>query len=886
MKNILYIIVLLLLAFPLNAQTKKEATPDKTELDNYRYQAEKLVEYFAETLNFLGDSTTISKERQIIINESYLKMFKDEDHIEDDLIEDRMVPVYKDIRGYLRDIGFFYKHVHFEYVIQDIEHFYNSRKEINFRVTVNRHLIGKTIKNELVENNMIRYIEIDLDHAHEILKIVSIYSTRLEEKEDIEIWWALLPNYWKSYFAKDIPLENGLFLSDVVAFNDSIISFPYTEEFVQKLSDSSFILVDSSYKNLNVNNFEYFAQFSNPTDSNSTIILPKRINIKYSGASLHSIIGNMMKQISVNISNQSIYSDLSPLVKMTYLKELNLSGTPINNILDLRNLNNLEVLNISNTSISDISPLQYLINIKSIDFSNTNISDISTISYNSALEEIKMNNTPVSDIFPLARLTELKKLWMNHTAIHDISALANNNKMEIISFHNTNVSNCDVLKGYPNLIMAGMNDTKMGNISNLNGLSKLQNIFINNTSVSDISKLDNMESLTRIYCDGSKISKQSAVEYMNLYPTTLVVFESAHLQKWWSSQPDNLKQLWKEMMKTNANPDNDLLHKMVIIKELDFSFRNISSIDFLSEMLMLENLNLSGNSITTLSPLSNITTLQYINVSKTKINDITPIINNTLLNTIIANETPIVNFETIIPLKKLTLIECDQSSIIDKTVDEIIHQNPICLVIYRTVKNKIWWDNLSSSWKDVFSTAINSNSTPDKYDLQRIVNLKTINISNNRSINNLDCLQPFRYLQKLIVAGTGLTTIDEVNNITSLTYLDFSNNPIENIDKLTGLINLDTLLMENTQIKKIDFVSKFSNLRHLNISGTQVKNLRPLATSHNLVSIDFNNTSVSNISPLLELNNLQQIKAYRTKISASKIEDFKLRNPSCDVIYY
>lgn len=882
MRKLLYTITIFLLASQINAQ-KKDAAPDKTELDNYRYQSERLIEYFSETLNFLGDSTTVAKERQIIVNESYLKIFKDaEIQIEDDLIEDRMVPVYKDTRAYLRDIGFFYKHVHFDYNIQSIEHFYNSRQEINFRVTVNRHLVGKTIKNEVVENNMIRYIEIDLDHAQEILKIVSIYSTRLEEKEDIEIWWTQLPHYWKSYFAKDIPLEDGIQLSDVVSFNDSIVTFPFTQEMAAKLSDTNFILVDSTYNKLKiVSNVTYFAPFMNTNDY--TIALPRRIYVKYIKASLHSIVGNMMKQISVDISNQTIYKDLSPLAKMIYLKELNLSGTPINDILDLRNLNNLEKVNISNTNISDISPLQYLINIKNIDFSNTKVSNISSLAYNIALEEIKMNNTPVSDILSLAHLLELKRLWMNNTAISDISALANNMNMEIISFHSTNVSSCDILKNYPNLIMAGMNDTKVDNISALNGLSKLQNIFINNTTVSDISKLDNLESLTRIYCDGSRISKEDAVEYMNLHPSTLVVFESDKLQKWWNSQSEEWKQIWKEINNTKSNPDNDLLHEMVIKKELDLRFSNLSSIDCLSEMLMLEKLNISGNNISSLSPISASTSLKYINFSKTKVNDISPILNNLSLNTIIANETPVANFETLTTLKNLELLECDQCTIPDYVVDKIVTQNSHCLVIYRTVQNKIWWDNLSNAWKEEF---FSESSTPDKYDLQRIINSQIVDVRNNRSINNLECLQPFRYINKLIISGTGLSTIDEISDKTSLTYLDFSNNPIENIDKLAGLANIDTLLMENTQIKKIDIVNNFLHLKHINISGTQIKSLKPLATSYNLVSIDFNNTAISNISPLLELSNLQQIKSYRTKVSPGKIEDFKLRNPSCDVIYY
>ncbi|MDD4848788.1 MAG: leucine-rich repeat domain-containing protein [Bacteroidales bacterium] len=872
----------LMISFGIHAQTKKEKdpAPNKDEIEAYRYQSERIVEYLAETLNFLGDSTTIAKERQIVTNESYLKIFKNtEVQIEDDLIEDRIVPVYKDVRAYLRDIGFFYKQVHFDYVIQEIEQFYNSRKEINFRVTVNRHLMGTTIKDQVVENNMIRYIEIDLDHAHEVLKIVSIYSTRLEEKEDIEIWWSQLPDYWRNYFSKDINLDNGLKLSDVVAFSDSSITFPYSTDLEKIVTDSSLILLDEKLIKSTLPTTDYFAKVKTLPDS------LQRVHIAYHGASLHSLVGNMMKQISVDISNESIYSDLTPLAKMSYLKELNLSGTPIKDISDLRNLSDLEKLNISNTQLSDISPLQYLINLKSIDFSQTLISDISTLAYNSALEEIKMNKTRVSDVFALARLTELKRLWMNQTEVSDISALANNKNLEIISFHDTKVANCSILNSFPKLIMAGMNNTKITDIAALNGLKNLQNIFINNTGVAEISTLTEMESLTRIYGDNTKISKTEAIEYMQQHPTTLVVFESKNLESWWNSMPDNWKKIWKETLKIKSNPDNDQLHQMVILKDLDFSFRKINNIDCLSQMLMLENLNVASNDITNLSALANLSTLISINFSKTKVNDITPLLKHKSLTTILCNETPITNLELLKSLKELQLIECDQCSIKDEKVYQIHQDNPQCLIIYRTSKNKLWWDNLSEAWKKVF-IADHNIETPDKYQLQKMLNQSTINVKDNRSITNLNCLAPMLYLDKLIIANTSITSLEEIVNKTSIKYLDLSNNPIELIDNLSNLQNIDTLILENTPVKKIDVVSHLPKLKYLNFSGTQIKNLKPLLSATQLISIDFNNTGVTNISPLLNLPNLRQMKAFRTKVSVGKIDEFKQANPQCEVIFY
>lgn len=886
MKKICLIIIILFLSVDLQAQkstktNKKEKQPNNDELAAYQYQSERLVEYFAETLNFLGDSTTIAKERQIVTNESYLKIFRDQEvQIEDDLIEDRIVPMYKDVRAYLRDVGFFYKHVEFEYVIQEIKQFYNSRQEINFLVTVNRHLKGITVKNEPIENNLIRYIEIDLDHAKEVLKIISIYSTRLEEKEDVEIWWASLPNYWKEYFAKDIILDNGLILKDVIAFQDSSITLAYDARLDSMVTSKNMIILNKNDKPIKESYPDFFASITKkPADS-------QYVKIKYNGFTLHSIIGNMMKQVAVDIHGESQYSDLTPLSKMTYLNELDLSGTPISDLSDLRNLSNLIKLNISDTKITDLSPLQYLINLKEIKFNNTKVSNISSLSNNSSLEIVEMNNTLVSDIFPLARLTTLTRLKMNKTNVNDISALANNKNLVIISFHDTKVSSCEILKNFQNLEMVGMNNTKISDIQHLNGLKKLRNIFIENTSVHNISCLTAIEQMERIYCDGSKIEKKDAVEYMVEHPDVLVVFETELLLEWWAKLHTSWKTIWFEIEKLKEEPNKDQLHQIVIKKKLNLSNRKLTQIDCLSEMLMLNDLDISGNNITELAPLSNISTLITLNISNTKVDNISALQNNHQLETLIANEIPISEIESINGLEKLTLIECDRCIIKDANVDAFREKNPKCLVIYRTIKNQNWWNSISNNWKQVFVSETDHQETPNKYQLQNIINQEVINIKDNRSITSLLELQPFRFLKKLIIANTGIATLDDITDKTKLTYIDFSNNPVEIIDVLGLFVNLDTLIMENTQVKKLDIVAKCTKICYLNFSGTQVKNLKPLTNSESLISIDFNNTAVSSITPLLNLPHLKQMKAFRTKVTSGKIDEFKALHPDCEVIYY
>mgnify|MGYP001311042276 FL=1 len=95
-------------------QTQTKLTAE--EIEAYAQQSRQMVSYLEGTLNFLGNPDEVASEKDIIINESYAKMFVDEDvQIEDDLDENREIALSKDVQAYLKDIDFFYKKVILKY---------------------------------------------------------------------------------------------------------------------------------------------------------------------------------------------------------------------------------------------------------------------------------------------------------------------------------------------------------------------------------------------------------------------------------------------------------------------------------------------------------------------------------------------------------------------------------------------------------------------------------------------------------------------------------------------------------------------------------------------------------------------------------------------------
>ena len=80
-----------------------------TEADPYVGQAEGMVQTLSYYFNLLGAEKTSLAEREIIINNSYKKLFLNEKvQVEDDLQDDRSTVIYKDVQAYLKDIDFFF----------------------------------------------------------------------------------------------------------------------------------------------------------------------------------------------------------------------------------------------------------------------------------------------------------------------------------------------------------------------------------------------------------------------------------------------------------------------------------------------------------------------------------------------------------------------------------------------------------------------------------------------------------------------------------------------------------------------------------------------------------------------------------------------------------
>ena len=786
------------------------------KIDALRENATQLVKFFESTLNFLADKKNTVQDKQVIINESYLKFFWDSEvQIEDDL-DAHQVPLYKDVQAYLTDVDFFFKQAKFTYNLQDIGVMTNELGNTFFKVTCNRNITGVNLNDVSVNTNQVRYIEINYDEKNQQLKIVSIYTTKLNEKDDLRNWWNGLSQGWQQKLGKDLPLGGGIVLGSVASYNDTAA-----------MIGGQKTVIDSNafYK------------------------------------SLVQIMG--MKKI--DLSGDMTISDLSPLSKLSELQEVNLARTPVSDLMPLRNLNGLQILNVSNTSVSSLEPLHYCTHITGLAVRGLALGDLNVVVNFPDLEDLDFSNTKVSSLEPLANLDSVDDLRLSGTPVSDLSPIAGLTNIELLNITSTKVTTLDPLKN----------------------MTKLRILQADSTGISSLKGLDNLPALQKIYCDYTNLPKNEAISFMIKHPKAFLVFESAQLSKWWSSMNPDWQSLLSHFTELSNPPSKEQLHKLILVDSLNITGRmNLKNLEPIAMLSLLRVLYASSTSVNDITPLKSLINLQKLYLNNTTVNNLQPLGGLPNLKVISIENTQVADLSPLYGMSTLVYVYADNSQVVLKEANKFFDKVPGCLLIFQTFENNSWWKGLSKAWQDVFIAAEELKGQPDRLQLQQIANLDELAISENFSISDLTPLQKLSRLETLSFSGTTVNSLEPLKNMLTLESLHCGKNPITDLTPVAGLPNLKDLDFSNSQVEELMPIQNMKQLESLKFSGTPVKRLKYLVNLTGLKVLELYNTKVSSLDELEKMSQLESLKIFNTKISAKKVEKFKLAHPKCEVVYY
>ena len=839
------------------ASAQNRTTLSRDEMATYEAEVQHMVNYLQETLNFIGDPESTAQEKEIVFSESYTKIFQDDQvQIEDDLDANRTTSLNKDVQAYLKDVDFFFQQVTFTFDIQNIACLYKDNGSPYFKVTLNRRMAGRYVTNDTVNDVKTRYIEINLDQTRNDLKIASIYTTRINERESLRYWWNSMPSTWKNYFGGELRINQTIPLKNVMQLNETDFIYSYP---VLSVADGD--TVASEWRE---------------------VVVREGVDEVYA-----KLKGLAMMQ-TIDVSNFRTITTLDPLTELSDLTSLNISGTNVSDLTPLRNANKLRVLNASNTRIDDLSALRYDIMLEDLNVAGTSVSDLSVFEMLHNLEKLNLSNTMVTTLEPVVNCPNLTDLVAEGSRIDDITPWSGLSNIVSVDVSRTNVRDLTPLSQLATLQSLKISNTRVSNLTALQEMASLRDLYCSNTSINDLTPLRNHRQLRKIYCDNTRIDVRQASEFTQANPFTLVIYDTNALQQWWDELPIYWKAVFSRQIAIEDHPTTEQLHEVINMTELDLSDNTfIQNLLPVSRLTNLVTLNIANTEITSLMPLSGMTYLEYINLENTYVEDLGPVGGMNRLKEIVLNNTPVRRLEPLVDNSHLEMVWADNSGVDRQQAELLKSAVPGVTVVYQTDALRTWWHQLDGVWQTLLLNHLHSDSyEPTPKELQQIVNLSTIQIEQENIIQTLEPLTQFTWLEKVIVTNQGIHDILPLANKIHLVEVQLQNNPIVDLTPLENDTLISILNIENTQVRDLSKISGLIHLHILNAGGTSVRSLKPLSRLTELEELSVNNTSVRSISPIEDIASLRLLKIYNTRVRRRTVNSLQQRRYDLNIIYY
>ena len=777
-------------------ETITNFTPEQVE--GFRQQSTQLVKFFEGTLNFLADKRNTVKEKEVIITESYLKSFWDSKvQVEDDLDEKRLVSLYKDIPAYLTDVDFFFKRATFRYDVQDVSVLTNEFGQTYFRVTTNRSLAARTVNNDTVNSNKVRYFEINYDDNSQQLKIASIYTTKLNESTDLQNWWNGLPDYWRSVFGKDLKVDETVTLAQVTQVADSVIT----------------------------------------VNGAKTPIAPRQ---------LFSLLTQVVNQKQVNVSGNTAVVSLEPLGKLSSLVSLDISNTPVSDLMPLRNLNAIENLDISGTPVQSLEPLRYANHLHSLKMKKLQVRNIGIVSGFPLLEVLDITDTPADSLDPVKELTQLKDLRISGTGISRLESLSGLENLEMLYLTGTKVSDLTPLKNSKLLRIIFLENTKVSDLGPLENLPQLRKIFCDQAPVPGDKAIKFMldhpqvlvifktEALNKWWAGMSQEWKK----VFNLYSMVDALPTSEQLHRLVVIDSINVK----------GRPGISSLAPLMELEQLRYLDFGSTSVDDLGSLKNLRNIsyiNASNTKITEVEALKDLDKLTEIVADNTLISELMPLAGLKKLKMVFGDNTGITlenasRFADANP-ECLVIFQTFENNgwwnnLSDPWKEEFRKQLNIT-----GTPDKVQLQMIANLVKLNITEDPQINSLIPVLKLQR---LKELQFSGT-TVASLSPISGMHGLQVLRCPKNPVTDLTTISGLTSLKELDFSNTQVEDLLPIQNMRALETLRFSGTPVKSLKVLQFLPQLQILEFYNTKVSNIDALEQFRDLKSLKIFNTRIS-----------------------------------------
>jgi hypothetical protein len=756
---------------------KGYSTEQLTELS---IKVEDQIRFLEFLLNTVGNSQTSARDKDVIIRESYLKIFQNgKVQVEDDLVFDRKVVTNKDVAAYFRDIEFFYKNIEFKFKIREIKPGQKENGQLFFLASLDRTITATGLKGEKISNIKPRFIEVNLDEKSQELKIASIYTTKISRDDELKAWWTSLDPEWKLYFKSRFQISNG----DSVAL-DKLYKF---------------VAVDS-------------------------------LNLSGKSQIKHLKPLSELRDLKFLDISQTTIEDLSPISNITFLETLNLSSTPTAAIKFIKYSDRLRDLDISNTQIEDISELTNLTNLQVFKASNTAIQSFAVLNQFKSLKDLDLSESGFNTIENIKDLAVLESLSLSKNYILNYSLLSKLSSLISLNLSETNFEDLSPVSRMTNLVHLDITACNISDLSPVASLTSLKKIAADETKISqedatlfvrnhpDILLIHHVKDLLSWWENLSlawknvliKINPELEIEKPKIEILTQTLNLSVlNLD---DSGIETLMPLVRFVALTSISiSNNQKLDNLLPLQEvktlLQLTAKNTSVQDAsgLKENVLLERIDLEGSPILSIAALSSLPELNYLNVNSSQVKE----------------------FE----FPEFLLIRPDVS---------IIYRSDSLFSWWEGL-NEDWKQVFNEKYKLSASPTteeLHQLTSVSSLTLERVsfTSLEPLTIfSNLRKLTVFDAptmiLSPLRQLKKLTsLTLSQIPAIDylPITGLVNLEELNLSNTGIEELIALGKLTNLKKLNLSGTNIKSLKGIGTLKKLEELDVASTDLRSLKAL----------------------------------------------------------
>lgn len=772
---------LLLVCWLSCSLTQAQSQVDSTHYDEVR----SLVSFYQYMLNTIGAAKTSTRDKEVIITESYKKVFKDQQvQIEDDLILDRKVITNKDVTAYLRDVDFFFNEIKFDFSEITIDKDEAPDGSFFYLISFESTITGSTIENKSLSSTKKRFIEVNHTVETDDLKIVSVYSTKISREKQLQEWWESLSYGWVDIFKKYVPFDSisNKTLS-TMADLDSI-----------NLSDNPFIL-----------------------DLEPLSALKK------------------LKQL--HISNTKI-DDLSPLRYARGLRRLNASQTRISDLATLRYFDQLSSLDLSQTEITEVSELEYMTALTYLNLSNTKVSEFTSIKKLQQLRHISLSNTSFDDPTLLASSVHLETIDLSRTSVDHLYVFQSLPEVRMLNVSETRLVNLNGLENHPNLRELSINQTKIKSLKQLEGIASVKKVYADLSEISEATAASFM-------AEHSDVVVVSNSEQLAQWWVTLPTNWQEALKVLIGHDNPTKEDLAKLMITDSLNLANKKLYietpllKFKRLRYLNVSHNDFVNLDFTAEMPELEYFSCTDVPISSTAKLSTNKNLKQLILSRTKLKDLNSLEQLHKLEQLDVEGTYITQDQVIkyLSFNPHTVVIYQSEALLDWW-----NQLPPAWqkIFDLSATNTFELHQLIQTQE----IEISNQKIQSLIPLQKFIHLKSISLDRLR-LTHLNDLFMLERLEQLAYTNGPLQSLESITQLTKLKSLNISNTAIEDLKSLHGLRSLKHLDCSGTGIKNLRGLDELTGLESLNVSNTRIWRLERLYGMKDLTVFVANNTRLS-----------------------------------------